>query len=306
MPIAAITVNYNGAADTLECLESIEAQTGVVCMPLVVDNGSTDDSIDRIRAAYPHVCILANRHNLGFCGGCNVGIRHAIAAGFDAVFLVNNDTAMEPDCLRQLVACSASHAEAAVLTPAIYFYGDRERSWFTGSTLDLVNGRADHYVNDLRGKDCSEAIALPWVSGCAMLIPADALRKVGEFDERFFCYWEDVDWSLRARRLGYSLALCPAAILYHKVATTAMSVGLPLHYYNTRNRILCFANNSEGIERLRRVALLTRRSLGAARFLLKQPESEGGGRRAAIAALLGLTDFHLKRFGKCRYRSIQR
>ncbi len=300
MKVSAILVNYNGGDDTLECLDSLQAQVGVNCRPLVVDNASRDGSAERIRNCCPDAQVIVNPNNRGFCGGNNVGIRAALEAGCDYLFLVNNDTILEPDCLQNLLQCAQSQPQAAILSPAMYYYADRTRPWFTGSSVHWKLGNVDHTHVDVRAEGIKTPFAIPWTTGCAMLIPSARMRELIGFDERFFCYFEDCDLSFRAQRSGYRCVLCPTAILYHKVGATANRNSLARHYYLRRNKLLVFARNTRGAARYELLARLTKRSLVAARQMRRAP-TEGYDARTARSELLGVLDFYRRRFGPCRY-----
>ncbi len=246
--VCAILVNYNGDADTIECLSSLKAQTGIDCRPLVVDNASAPGSVERIRAAHPDTEIIGAGRNLGFAGGNNLGIRRALETGCDFLFLVNNDTALEPNCVSLLTQCARQTPRAAVIAPAMYWYSDRTRPWFTGSRVDTAHGEIKHVLTDLRGAGIHAPFEIPWVTGCAMLVPAAAMQQIGGFDARYFCYWEDVDWSFRARAAGYGLTLCPDAVLYHKVSASAKKVRAHALYYETRNALQFFSSTWGTVE----------------------------------------------------------
>ncbi len=297
--VQAILVNYNGDADTIECLHSLKAQTGADCAPLVINNGSRLGSVRRIQDAHPDVEIMETGRNLGFAGGNNVGMARALKANFDFVFLVNNDTALEPECLVRLLRCAQSRPDAAVVSPAMYYYHDREKPWFTGGGWNQDTGAVSHAVADVRGQ--TEPYETPWTTGCAMLITAARLRDVGLFDARFFCYFEDLDWCLRARQKGGACVISPDAVLYHKVWGTSGRDGSQLqHYYSARNYLLFVLKNVGGTHGQQLMRRRTRLVWDNSRRLLRDPQ-EAHDRKMAIASLLGLLDFGRRRFGRCPY-----
>lgn len=295
MLIRPLLINYNGDADTIECLHSLRAQNGVECVPLVVDNASRAGSVERIRQAHPDVEVLQSERNRGFCGGNNIGIRHALHSGCDYLFLVNNDTSMEPDCLKLLLECAQAKPDAGVVSPAMWWYSERDKPWFTGSALQLDKGILHNGGVDLRAAKIREPFEIPWTTGCAMLIPAAVMRRIGGFEERFFAYLEDADWSLRARQAGQKCYLCPSANLYHKVSATSGQGSPHKTYYSTRNKLLFFARNAPLRQRPEALARVTGRSLRSIRASL------GPNRLLARSEWLGLVDFYTRRFGPCRH-----
>ncbi len=235
--VAIIIVNWNGKADTLECLSSLRLDTYPNKQIIVVDNGSADDSVSVIRASYSDVIVLETGANLGFTGGNNVGIRHALEQGIDYLFLLNNDTTVEPDALTALVDAAEADHRYGLLTPVIHYFDTPAEVWFAGSQMDLTRGTAYH--DNRRVPARTEAPhEIPWASGCAMLIRAEIMKKLGGFDDRYFLNWEDVDLSLRVRSSGSRIGLVPNARIYHKVGRAFKSVSGVGHYYYVRNNLL--------------------------------------------------------------------
>ncbi|HVK06850.1 MAG TPA: glycosyltransferase family 2 protein [Armatimonadaceae bacterium] len=297
--VAVIILNYNGYSDTIECLYSVKAQIGVVVSPLVVDNASSDDSVKNIREAHPDVEILVTGHNLGYAGGNNVGIQHVLRQGCDYVFIINNDTTLEPDCVRGLVHTCEVMPRAGIVTPAIYFYDNPEKPWFTGGVLDLDAGIVGHIQTDWRQQKEAEAVPTSWANGCAMLLPAAVLESLGGFDERFFCYWEDTDLSLRAREAGYECYISTQAVLYHKVGMTISRKSHMLDYYMTRNHLLFVSKHRQGAERRRGLWMPVRQSFQRWKHLLRHCPGEFNPHYEK-AVMVGILDYHLRRFGPCR------
>ena len=240
--VAIIIVNWNGKTDTLECLASLGADTYRCKQIIVVDNGSADDSVSAIRSAFPEVTVLETGTNLGFTGGNNVGINYALELGVDYVYLLNNDTTVEPNALAALVATAEMNPSYGLVTPVIHYFDRPEDVWFGGSLMDLSRGMAVHDNSHIPAR--TEAPReIPWASGCAMLVCADVVRLLGGFDDRYFLNWEDVDLSLRLRAAGRRIALVPSARIYHKVGrsfATAKGTGC---YYHIRNNLLLLSTH---------------------------------------------------------------
>ena len=143
MKLGIVVLNWNGLEVTPRCLESLYRSTHIPDEIVVVDNASRDGSPDLIRASFPNATIILNQHNLGFSGGCNVGIRHLLERNFDLILLLNNDAEVSPDCLEKLVD-AASIMDAAAYTGTIYENADRSRVWYGGSTLNALTLVAKH------------------------------------------------------------------------------------------------------------------------------------------------------------------
>jgi len=184
---------------------------------LVVDNGSSDGSESFLRESFPEIDIIANPYNLGFAAGCNIGMLRALEENADYVFLVNNDTLVDPLLLHELVGEAETDSRIAVVSPKIYYFEPPDAIWWVGGTYSPWVGLAKHI--DLREKDTGKHDRirdLDWATGCAMLLRCDGLRAVGVFDEKFFGNGEDLDLSLRMRQHAYRLRYVPNAKLWHR------------------------------------------------------------------------------------------
>ena len=244
--VVIVTLNWNRPADTLAFLQTALAQQGLDCPIIVVDNGSSDDSIDQISAAYPEVEIIATGKNLGFAGGCNVGLRRARELDADYVFLVNNDTLLAPDCLSQLVAHTAP--EVGLLAP-VFFYADApSRPWLLGGNLHPIlyeiTGDTATWFAKLQAQGSLDLDMVPF---CGVLLSRAALAQVGEFDERFFMYYDDMDYSARLRRAGFTLRIIATAHLWHKVSSSSGGRDSPNErYWMARSSVLYFRKYVRG------------------------------------------------------------
>ena len=239
--VYVVTLNWNRREDTLTCLHSLQQLAYPAYRLLVIDNGSSDGSVEAIRREFPAAEVLVNEHNLGFAAGANIGLRHALSQGADFVFLVNNDTTVDPRALHELVR--AAHAsDVGMAAPMIYFDSDPAVIWSVGGgwnplLLEMTGGHG-------RGPDdgrWSEVVERPVLVGCGLLLRRELLEEVGLFDERFFMYYEDSDLCLRARSAGFRLILVPAAKMWHKVATSSGGSDSPSERYQmARSSVLFF------------------------------------------------------------------
>lgn len=264
--IGIVILNWNGGADTLHCLTSLRELSYPNFVVLLVDNGSTDDSLRAVREAawnFP-LQIIENHANLGFAEGNNVGIRAALEAKADFVMLLNNDTETAPDCLDELIAAAAAHPEAGVFGPRIFYMDRRDVVWFDRAVWNVDAQRFDFPGQDVREESLPSAPSdTEYVCGAAMLFRAEVAQKIGLLDGRFFLVYEESDWCFAARRAGHACLVVPAAKIWHKVGASFGSEESPLRaYFSTRNRLLWLEKNRPREELLRALAA-TDRSLKA-------------------------------------------
>lgn len=245
--VYVVVLNWNGWQDTMECLQSLSKITYAHSRVIVVDNGSTDDSVDRIRERFPECSVLRAATNLGYTGGNNLGVAHAAARGADAVLFLNNDTIVSAGFLEPLVEALYSGADAGAVGPRILHEPSEGGVWFDGAVFRPELGQTRHLrFGEPEPEGPPEPVSTDFVSGCALLTRLDVLREVGSFDDSYFCYSEDVDLSLRIRDGGYRCLLAPRSRIWHKVGRTVGSSLSPTYlYYTRRNRLLLMLKHSE-------------------------------------------------------------
>lgn len=238
--VTLILLNWNGLADTLACLESLAGLDYPAYELLVVDNCSGDDSPAAIREHFPAVTVIENGANLGFAGGNNVGLRWALERGSDYALLLNNDTTVASDFLRRLVSAAESDPQVGIAGPTIYYYDRPDRIWSAGGSIDWQRGRTRMLALDERdgGQLGAEPRPVDFVTGCALLVKRAVLERVGLLDERFFTYYEETEWCVRARRAGFHIIHVPPAKIWHKIPLDARDSSPAVHYYMVRNRLL--------------------------------------------------------------------
>ena len=209
--VTVVVVNWNGGDDTAACLRSLASLDPPRPRPVVVDNGSTDGSAERIAADFPDVDLVRSRRNLGFGGGANLGIRQALALGADFVWLLNNDAIPAAGTLGALLA-ETGDRRVGIVGGVLVDPADPEAvlAWGGGVVSPLA------ITTPLDGPG-----RMPdYVEGSCMLIRRGVFESVGLFDERFFFYYEDADLCRRAREAGWRLAVAPGARVAHAVGAS--------------------------------------------------------------------------------------
>jgi GT2 family glycosyltransferase len=238
--VTIIILNWNGLQDTLACLGSLASIEYSHYQVVVVDNGSHDGSIAAIRQAFPTVVLLENEQNLGFVGGNNQGIDYALEQGADYVLLLNNDTEVAPDFLRRLVEVAELDPSIGMVGPTVYFYAEPDRIWSAGGRIDWNWGNTSMIgLNDLdQGQYGVTPRPVDFITGCALFVRTDLVRQIGALDPRFFAYFEETEWCVRAARAGYQIRHIPKARVWHKISVDAREASPQVHYYMIRNRLL--------------------------------------------------------------------
>ncbi len=254
MKIGIIIVNYNGNHDTQECLESIsKLKTKYELIVIVVDNNSKENlKLKTSDLPYTLEC-LKNKENVGFAAGNNVGIRRALESGCDYVCVLNNDTLVDPDFLDELVNTYKKNTRAGLVSPKIYFSKGREFHkdkyeknelgkviWYAGGEMDWDNILGKHRgVDEVDKGQFSKDMLTDFATGCSFLVSRDVLDAVGFFDETYFLYYEDADFSEKVKRAGYHIWYSSKSVIWHKNAGSTGGSGSALQdYYITRNRLL--------------------------------------------------------------------
>jgi GT2 family glycosyltransferase len=246
-------LNWNNIDDTLECLESVLQSDYSALTVWLVDNASDADPTELVARRYPSVRVLRLNENKGYGGGNNVALERALAEGAAFILLLNNDVVVAPDMVKRLVGALEANPDVGMATPRVFFYDRRDVLFWDGGTIDWSRGDSFH---DSRGLPTRAGLILSeWLDGSSLFVRASVVRQIGFFDDRYFLYYEDTEWSTRARRAGWSIAVVPNASCWHKVSRSTGGTTNPrVSYYYTRNRYLCFASN--GLALGRRLSLL--------------------------------------------------
>jgi GT2 family glycosyltransferase len=280
--VAVIVVNWNNFQDTYECVESLQKMSDPSFNIVMVDNGSTDGSPKRLNEKLSMITLIENPENVGYAEGNNVGIRYAFARGAEYIFLLNNDTIVDPDVLNDLIKIGEQDKAIGIVGPKIYDYYEPSKVWFAGAYIDWKSGESSHLgKGEIDHGQFNTVMEVDRLTGCAMLVKREVFEKIGLLDPEFFLYFEDVDFCVRARKAGYKIVCAQNAKVWHKESvTTKANLGSPIHsYYHNRNRLL-FLNKHGKISIREHIKNLLRIFIGS-RY-----------------KRLGIMDYYLGRFGR--------
>ncbi len=254
-----VVLNWNNSHDTIPCLESLLGADPRPAHVVVVDNGSTDASVANIRrwgrqfgvnsenGGLPWLIVIEAGANRGFAGGNNLGIKLLQdQSRVTHVMLLNNDATVAPDFFAEISSALSNAPGAGLITGTILEDPARDRVWFAGGTelpmRALYRHRLDVPLSD-------DPVPTDFVSGCAMVISRPLLEKNGHLAEVYFpLYWEDGEYSFRARHAGFPVLYAPRATVYHKVGATVgpANVSPVVAYCQNRLRVFYVRRNYRG------------------------------------------------------------
>ena len=267
MLLSIITINYNRQKDTCELIGTLPLEDKSIEV-IVIDNASAQDEATIIEERYPQVKIIRSKKNLGFAGGNNLGIK---AAKGKYLFFLNNDTLLKPQTsdIRSLISRLETSPKIGMVCPKIRFTWGNQLIQFAGYTpltpITMRNkaigcGEVDHGQFDTPH-------LTPYAHGAAMMIKREVIEKAGLLPECYFLYYEELDWSMMIRRVGYDIWYEPACTVFHKESQTTGQNSPLRTYYITRNRLLFAQRNQQAMAKY--ITYLYLISIVAIRDILK-------------------------------------
>src|SRR2546426_6048166 len=262
VPIGVVILNWNGAEDTIACLESLAAADPGPARVVVVDNASTDGAVAALgawaaKSSRARPTIVRSEHNRGFAGGNNLGlVLLARDAGITHFLVLNNDVTVEPALFGEVAAAIERAPSTGLLGVTIYKGAGYERVWYAGG--HLPNARAVTIHGTLVPPGASGAtVPTEFVTGCAMVVSRRAWDTLGPLPECYFLYFEDAEYSLRAGPAGFPVAYAPRAVVHHACGATLRQVPRPRsEYWIARSRALFVRRNCRGPALWRMLAYL--------------------------------------------------
>jgi len=233
--VAIIIVNWNGKLVTSECLQSLRTIDYSPFKIYVVDNASSDGSVDEIARSFPEVCLIQSNENRFYAGGNNYGFQIAKQDKPEFVLFLNNDTVVDKDFLKYLVSAISDNEKIGMVGPKIYHFDRPDVIWSAGGFVSFFRGKTGHY--GLRKTDndrWNRQREVGYLTGCAQLIRSELFGRLGGFDESYHMYSEDADLCQRVRNAGYKIVYVPSAKIWHKISSSS---GGGLTTYKIRNKI---------------------------------------------------------------------
>src|SRR5438552_3229128 len=290
---------HDALAHTLDCLESLGQETQSKADVLIINNGSSAETLAALKKAFPQVEIITQA-NLGYGAAANVGIAESVKRNYKYTWLLNSDTVVLPGAIGSITAFMdhPDHSRVGACSPVICRADDPNVIDFAGGWLNRSSWAVNHIGDPLVGEQALKFKPLAtFLTGSALFIRNEAAVDVGMFDERFFMYWEDCDFSVRLVDRGWSLRLVPSATVLHSIQGTAGGYGnrsVFSSYYESRNCFLLWRKHTDGY--IRKLLTCMRMLQWIVRtFISRRIEPMTDQKRAVVE---GVIDGVLGRYGK--------
>ena len=265
--VAAIVINFNGARDTARCLDSLR-QSACPVSAFVVDNTPGDAELRRVISEFPDVALLDPGENLGFGRGNNLAIRHILEnSDFQQILLLNNDAWIASETVQTLSESLIDEPDIGIAVPKIVLADQPDIAWYAGGRVDWTRGgsRVDGFLRPDSATGISVPVDVGFATGCAMLCRRQVFEQTAGFDPRFFMYEEDVEFSIRVRKLGWRIRFVPTAVVTHRVQGSMREPGQQLTgkwdinnpnfrfhaFHMTRNKLLNALIHARGMDAAR-------------------------------------------------------
>ncbi len=234
--VAIVLVNFNGEKFQNECIQSIKNMNYKDYDIVIVDNGSTDNSIKKVKEKFDNLIIIETGKNYGVAKGNNIGIKYALDNNYEYVLLLNNDTEVAPDMLSNMIKKASSNT---LVTCKMYFYEPNNFLWCAGGKINWNKGTTTHFgENELDKGQHNESKFVEFTPTCCLLIHKSVFEKVGFMDEKYFMYYDDTDFCARVNNAGFKIWYESSAKLWHKVSSSSGGAESNITiYYGNRNRL---------------------------------------------------------------------
>jgi hypothetical protein len=294
LKLGIVILHFNRAETTISCLQAVMVSDYRNYEVVIVDNGSKNDSVDFIRSQYPDQVILETGENLGYAGGNNYGIRYFLEKDIDYVLILNDDAILAPDTLSLLSLAAEDHPRAGFLAPIVLMKEQPEVIFSVGMRFNEVFNPIHNGLGEVNQGQYSQILQMDALTGSALLVSRQVIEKIGMLDERFFLYFEEVDWCYRGKQAGFEIIAIPQAHVWHPDTRVRDENSILLSYYLTRNSLYFLKKHNLGTK------IAVRRQLYFIRMILSwtlKPRWKGK-KPQRDAVLNGLLDYHRNRMGK--------
>ena len=245
--VAIVIVNWNTYKLTRACVLSLNKCVHKNFEIFLVDNYSSDDSVEKLKKEFKDLHFILNNENTGFCKANNQAIKKILSENtFNFIMLLNSDTEVSPFFIKPLIDTFKSSKKIGAVQPLILNWSDKSTIWKYEGDINRTFGFTSHKSKNKIFSNEKINSYTEWASGCCILTTPSIFKDVGLFDEIFFAYYEDVDWSIRLKKQNYLIALSKLSEIYHHESGSSKSLkkqnegylSPKSHYYNFRNHII--------------------------------------------------------------------
>jgi len=215
-----IVLNWNGKNILSDCLNSLMSVKYDNYKVLLVDNGSSDGSVDYVKNEYPDVELLVLEKNYGYAGGNNLGFDYAKGKKAKFVIFLNNDTIVDENFVEPLLV-PFNDPNVGQTVPKIYYADEKEKIWYAGGRVNLWTGNIFHEgIREYNNGRFDQSKITDYATGCCFCVKMNDFEKLNGFDESFSMYGEDVDLSIRVKQSGRKIVIAPKSHIWHKVSSS--------------------------------------------------------------------------------------
>lgn len=279
--VAVVVLTYKNEDEAADCVDSLLASSYGNLEIVLVDNDSPDDSQDRLRARFPNIVHVQSGRNGGYTAGNNCGIERALRDGAEYVMVLNDDTVMDRECVTQMLR-ALEETKSDVVVPQIVYYDEPDTVWYAGGVYSRVRAMPTHLRENQPVDPADARKSISFVCGCCFLARADVFRRIGGFDETYFTYVEDLEFSVRAQQAGLKLLYEPSARLLHRIGRQAPPTPRQIVLRDTNRRRMVARHYGAGERVAFALWFYTTRAVHFARYLVT-------GDRQRLAALVAGT-----------------
>lgn len=236
--VSVVIPTYNSWTTLKDCITSIQKQTYKASEIIVINNGSTDSTSENVKKKFPKVKLIDLNSNTGVTGGRNIGIKNSSSSD-NYLFFFDHDMVAEKNMLKHLIKIAEEDPKIGIVTPKIYYLGDKSRIWSAGTGINLWTGKIIFRGGEDIGQfEVAEEVQ---VAPAALLVKESVIKRLKKFDDIYFATYEDTDFCFRAKRAGFKTYYSPKALAFHKLPTDFKEESIRLlsrSYWIGRNRVI--------------------------------------------------------------------
>ena len=242
--VAVIILNYNNYQDTIECIQGLQAIYNEREIEIiVVDNNSQNDSVKQLEKKLKDITIIASTVNKGYAHGNNIGLKNALAQGYDYLCILNNDTVIEEDFLSPCIEYLEGNSKVGFISPALVEYKQKDLVQSTGGDIFINKGivTLKNYHKFL--SSLPRVIESDYIGGACMVFRSSLIDQVGLIPEIYFLFFEETEWCYRAKKKGFNNVCLTNIFIQHKGSVSIQSISGLQAYLMERNRVVFVKRN---------------------------------------------------------------